>query len=111
MATVEFTRAADRDLIDIYLHGVTCFGPVQAERYLAMLNDKAEIAALHPDFGADYGFVRPGLRRYEAASHALYYRTTRSGILVLRVGWMRGGIWGDELECKEKLALRLTSKG
>ena len=85
MATIEFTREADRDLIEIYLHGVAHFGPAQAERYLNALNAKLERAAEHPDFGTDYGFVMGGLRRYEATSHAIYYRATPSGILVLRV--------------------------
>lgn len=85
MATIEFTRAADRDLIDIYLHSVAQFGPVQAERYLNTLHAKLERAAEHPDFGADYGFVTEGLRRYEVVSHAIYYRATPSGVLVLRV--------------------------
>lgn len=60
-------------------------GPIQAERYLESLNAKIEMAAEHPDFGADYGFVVEGVRRYESVSHAIYYRPTQSGILVLRV--------------------------
>jgi toxin ParE1/3/4 len=82
---IEFTHDAERDLINIFLHGIEHFGPVQAERYAKTLNAKIEMAAEHPDFGADYGFVVGGVRRYEAVSHAVYYRSTRSGILVLRV--------------------------
>ncbi len=58
---------------------------VQAKRYVNTLNAKIEMAAEHPDFGADYGFVVEGVRRYEAVSHAVYYQFTGSGILVLRV--------------------------
>ena len=35
--------------------------------------------------GSDYSAVREGLRRYEHVSHAVYFRPTSSGILVLRV--------------------------
>lgn len=82
---VEFSRAAERDLIDIYLHGIERFGPAQAERYLNAINAKVEMAASHPDFGANYGAIQSGLRRYQAVSHAIYFQPTPSGILVLRV--------------------------
>ncbi len=85
MTTIEFTRDAERDVIDIFLHGVTQFGADQAERYLEGINTKIQMAAEHPDFGSDYSFVIEGLRRYEVTSHAIYYRATPSGILVLRV--------------------------
>jgi toxin ParE1/3/4 len=82
---IEFTHDAERDLINIFLYGIEHFGPVQAEKYAKTLNAKIEMAAEHPDFGADYGFVISGVRRYEAVSHAVYYRSTQTGILVLRI--------------------------
>jgi toxin ParE1/3/4 len=81
---IEFTRDAERDLIDIFLYGIEHFGPAQAERYAKTLNAKIEMAAEHPDFGADYGFVVEAVRRYEAVPHAIYYCSTEAGILVLR---------------------------
>jgi len=95
---IDFTRDAERDLINIYLYGVEHFCQVQAERYLKMINAKIEMAAEHPDFGTDYGFLFWGVRRYEVISHAVYYRSTRSGILVLRVlhgGWTQLAISRD----------------
>lgn len=85
MTKIEFTHDAERDLIDIFLYGIEHFGLVQAERYANTLNDKIDMAAEHPDFGADYGFVVEGVRRYEAVSHAIYHRPVQSGILVLRI--------------------------
>ena len=85
MTKIEFTHDAERDLINIFLYGIEHFGPVQAERYAKTLNAKIEMVAEHPDFGADYGFVISGVRRYEAVSHAVYYRSTQTGILVLRI--------------------------
>ena len=76
---------AERDLIDIYLYGVEHFGQAQAERYAETLNGKMVVAADNPSFGADYSFVRNGYRRYECVSHAIYYRASASGILVLRI--------------------------
>lgn len=85
MTSIELTTEAERDLIDIFLFGVEQFGVAQAERYSAALIEKIENAAVNPSFGADYNFVRPGLRRYEATSHAIYYWQTEDGILVLRI--------------------------
>jgi toxin ParE1/3/4 len=85
VARIELTREADRDLIEIYLYGIERFGPARAERYAEDLGVKIATAAENPSFGSDYGFVRPGLRRYECVAHAIYYRRTGAGILVLRV--------------------------
>lgn len=85
MTKVELTRDAERDLIDIYLYGIEHFGRATAERYAEALTAKITTAAENPSFGANYGFVRTGLRRYECASHAIYYRVAGEGILVLRI--------------------------
>lgn len=62
---IKLTLDAERDLIDIYLYGIENFGHAQAERYAATLNEKMAVAADYPSFGADYSFVRSGLRRRE----------------------------------------------
>jgi len=85
VTSIKLTTEAERDLIDIFLSGVEHFGALQAERYSASLMAKIESAAANPSFGADYNFVRSGLRRYEATSHAIYYRQMADGILVLRI--------------------------
>ena len=85
MTAIELTKEAERDLIEIFLFGIEHFGVAQAERYSVALLAKIEAAAANPSFGADYGFVRSDLRRYEATSHAIYYRKTHDGILVLRI--------------------------
>jgi len=85
VAKAELTHDAERDLIDIYLYGIEHFGQGTAERYAAALTARIATAAENPSFGADYSFVRPSLRRYESVSHAIYYRVTAEGILVLRI--------------------------
>ena len=76
MTQIKLTLDAERDLIDIYLYGIENFGHAQAERYAATLNEKMAVAADYPSFGADYSFVRSGLRRRECVSHAIYYHNT-----------------------------------
>lgn len=91
MTKAELTRDAERDLIDIYLDGIERFGRATAERYAEGLEAKITTAAENPSFGVDYDFVRAGLRRYECVSHAIYYRVTGEGILVLRILHCRMG--------------------
>ena len=85
MNQIEITNDAEQDLIDIYLYGVEHFGLAQAERYLESLHAKISLAAQHPNFGVDYGFVREGLRRLESQSHAIYFRPSTEGVRILRI--------------------------
>ncbi len=85
MSRIEFSNDAERDLIDIYLYSAEHFGVPQAENYLESLYAKISVAAENPSFGADYGFARPGLRRIESQSHAIYFRASDSGIRIMRI--------------------------
>lgn len=95
MGQIKLTRAAEGDLINIYLFGAAEFGAVQADRYAGAMAEKLAFIADNPSFGADYSFVQNGLRRAQCGAHAIYYRKTGEGkmgkdktvkgILVLRV--------------------------
>lgn len=85
MTKVELTHDAERDLIDIYLYGIERFGLAQAEFYAETLNAKIATAAENPSLGTGWSFVRHDLRRYRSVSHAIYYRPTAEGILMLRI--------------------------
>ncbi|WOE73754.1 type II toxin-antitoxin system RelE/ParE family toxin [Alterisphingorhabdus coralli] len=82
---LRLTEEADRDLIDIYLYSLKEFGVQQADRYSDTLMQKLETVAENPSFGSDYSYIRAGLRRYTSVSHAIYYQSLDSGILVLRI--------------------------
>jgi len=79
------TREAEADIVDIYRYSVENFGEAQADTYHDGLSDCFRLLADTPLIGRDYGFLRPGLRRYEHASHSVYYRLADTGILILRV--------------------------
>ena len=78
------TRDAERDLINIYLDGLTKYGTDQTERYQLTLQDKVSVITDNPSFGADYDHIRPGLRRAECIAHSIYYRPEQDGILIFR---------------------------
>ena len=79
------TREAEEDVTNIYRYSFENFGEAQADTYHDGLNDCFRLLADTPLIGRDYGSLRPGLRRYEQASHSVYYRLTDTGILILRV--------------------------
>ena len=85
MGTINLSRAAEQDLIEIYLFGIAAFGVQQADSYADELAAKLTLIADNPSIGADYTFVQNGLRRAEYSAHAIYYRQMGAGILVLRI--------------------------
>lgn len=85
MSRIEITSDAERDLIEIYLHGIDFFGHNQADRYLKMITNKIEIIAENPSFGINYDSVLHGLRRYESFSHSIYYNLIPTGVRILRI--------------------------
>ena len=84
-AEYRLTAEAEDDLQGIADYTFETFGPAQAEAYgLGLRNCFASLID-NPLLGRDYGFLRPGLRRYEHESHSVYYQLTDTGILILRV--------------------------
>lgn len=102
MAKAELTHEAERDLIDIYLRGIECFGRTAAERYAEALGAKVQTAAENPSFGADYGFARPAC----GAMSACHMRSTiespptaSSYCASSTVVWIQGVTWRDGGAC------------
>ncbi len=79
------TRDAERDVTDIYLFTLERFGRAQADSYTAEIFARFETLAAQPILGRDFGAVHPGARRANQGSHAIYYRPTADGILILRI--------------------------
>ena len=91
MTNYVLTRDAERDLIDIYLDGLTKYGTDQAERYQLTLQDKVSVITDNPSFGADYDHTRPGLRRAECIAHSNFYRPEQGGILIFSISLQKHG--------------------
>jgi toxin ParE1/3/4 len=81
----ELTEDAERDIIDIYLYTLQKFGPLQAGKYTSELFGRISDIAAQPSLGRDFSDVHPGTRRSNQASHAIYYRQTGTGVLILRI--------------------------
>ena len=85
MDNYQLSEAARGDLDALYLYGILNDGLRQADLYYDCLIEKFETLSEHPDWGNDYGFIAPMLRRYEYRSHAIYYCPSAKGILIVRV--------------------------
>jgi toxin ParE1/3/4 len=85
MADYVLSHEADQDLIRIYLHTFQTFGEAQAEAYVGALADKLSLLSISPGLGRRIDRLRTGYRRFEHASHAIFYKERSGGILVVRI--------------------------
>ncbi len=85
MRKYELSRAADRDLDDIYVYTFREFGALQADVYFESLEACLTKLAENPLLGVDAGNVRAGYRRFVHQRHTLYYRKVRTGVRIVRI--------------------------
>jgi toxin ParE1/3/4 len=85
VATVQFSAAAENDLLNIAEYTRQTWGEIQADRYLRAIEDCCLRLARNPRLGRACEEIRPGLRRMEEGRHAIFYRPEGAGILVSRI--------------------------
>ena len=84
---IEFSRAAEEDLLGIFLHGIKEHGLTQAERYKAQLDRNFRILSDHPGIARLRQEITPPVRVYPARKHMIVYTVLEDGktVFVLRV--------------------------
>lgn len=85
MRKYELSRAADRDLDEIYLYTFREFGALQADAYFESLEECLTRLGENPLLGIDASNVRRGYRRFVHQRHTLYYRKSKSGVTIIRI--------------------------
>lgn len=85
MRKYELSRAADRDLDDIYVYTFRQFGVLQADIYFESLEECLGKLAENPLLGVDASNVRGGYRRFVHQRHTLYYKKVRTGVRIIRI--------------------------
>jgi toxin ParE1/3/4 len=85
MAKFELSRAADRDLADIVTYTIRQHGERQADRYLVSLEACFQRLADRPLLARPANRLRPGYRRFEHASHVIFFTIASDGIHIVRV--------------------------
>lgn len=70
----ELSKAAQRDLENIWLYTYENWSAEQADRYYDLLIDEIEFIAVKPQAGKDQGHIRDGYFRTKVKSHYIFYR-------------------------------------
>lgn len=98
MTKIEFTRDAERDLINVFLYGIVLFGPVQAEKYAKTLNAKIEMAAntrISERITVSSSVVFVGTRRCPTPCTIVPLKQVFSCSASCMGGWTRPVTWLD----------------
>lgn len=84
---IEFSRAAEDDLLGIFLYGVEEHGLAQAERYKSRLNRSFQTLSDNPKIARLRQEITPPVRVYPVQKHMVVYTIAEDGetVLVLRV--------------------------
>lgn len=85
MNSYALTKAAEADLRQIARHTLRQWGADQVKTYMSALDRAFENLAVYPDAGRSAGNLREGYFRFESQRHAVFYRKTANGILIVRV--------------------------
>ena len=84
---IEFSRAAEDDLLGIFLYGIKEYGLAQAERYKAGLDRSFQTLSDNPKIARLRLEITPPVRVYPARKHMIVYTIAENGetVFVLRV--------------------------
>jgi len=84
--TWKLSRAAEEDLIEIWLYGAKHHGPAQADRYQDSLEGTFALLAQFPELARERSELVPPLRVHPFGSHLILYLVRANGsIFVVRV--------------------------
>lgn len=79
------SRAAEADLINIYLHGVQEFGAQQAEAYQDKIDHTIELIADTPEIARLRREITPPVRVHPVEMHMIFYLIDGELVRILRV--------------------------
>ena len=85
MASYQLSNAAAEDLSEIYTYTYLEFGELRADAYFESLEDSLQRLAENPLLGVNVSSLRRNYYRFVHQRHSVYYRKSRSGILVVRI--------------------------
>ena len=84
MPELEISVEAETDLLDIWLY-IAEDQPINADRYLDKLQEKAQKLAEFPDLGRDRPELAEGLKSFPVDRYNLYYTLTQTKLILVRV--------------------------
>lgn len=84
MLELEISLEAESDLLDTWLY-IAEDQPINADRYLDKLQEKAQKLAEFPELGRDRPELAEGLKSFPIDRYNLYYTVTESKLILVRV--------------------------
>ena len=84
MLELVITPEAEADLVDIWLY-IADDQPLNADRYLDKLQEKAERLASFPELGRAREELAPELKSFSVDRYNLYYQATVTQLILVRV--------------------------
>ena len=84
MSRLKLTRAAERDLEDIWLY-IARDSVAYFDAYLEKILSRCALLAEHPEAGRERDEVAKGLRSIPVESHIIFYRVKRKHVVISRV--------------------------
>ena len=81
---VRLTARAEEDLIDIWV-SIAGDNPVNADRFLDVLNERIDTLSDYPDRGAARPEIGKGLRILVEGNYLILYRTNPPDVEIVRV--------------------------
>lgn len=84
MLELEISTEAENDLLDTWLY-IAEDQPINADRYLDKLQEKAQKLAEFPDLGRDRPELAEGLKSFPVDRYNLYYIVTETKLILVRV--------------------------
>lgn len=84
MLELEISAEAETDLLDIWLY-IAEDQPINADRYLDKLQEKAQKLTEFPDLGRDRPELADGLKSFPVDRYNLYYTFTQTKLILVRV--------------------------
>ena len=85
MGVYKLSNESTIDLTDIYEFGIDNFGLDQAQKYILGLHELFQTLSNNANIGRDASEFLPSLKRFVYKSHIIFYLSTNSGVLIVRV--------------------------
>jgi len=85
MPRLEVSSRAEREIDDLYLHGILRYGLRQADDYVRQLRQRMSQLEETPFIGVERSDVRPHVRLLVFKAHNILYRVTGDSVLIARV--------------------------
>ena len=84
MAIYKLSPAAENDLIEIYVRGLSEWGTNKADQYHDQLIATFHLLAENPEIGRTTK-IRPNLQRHEVMPYIIFYSKENYGVRITRI--------------------------